>query len=421
MIRHTRVQHAVGQGFFSSADIASSAGGTLRYVYDCGAMGKFRVALDARIQSYLDSLDKAAKLDFLFISHAHFDHVSGLSKLLDTANGGVQVDTVIMPLMDVYDRLIVFATAALEDRETARDSFYQSFVADPVEAIQRFNPRRILLMRRGNGPDGDGLPGGDGSGEPGPPLGESVFPVELAGSGAVEQRDVTQSGTELMVVPDTKWLALGVEDVTWLLSPFVDPTVNADRSKFRAMLAHELMMSVRSLGQWLRSPGNRIDLLTNKLVSLEKAYKAVKSNINITSMCLFSGPLPEPGRLSVDHHWIAGKFGGREIGGNIAWLATGDAALAQNGRRRAMLKHYRHLLPSVLTLTLPHHGATANYHDDLVRLVDPHFCVASADYYHRRWQHPGAKVVHSVASHGSLLFTVTAATVSEFREFAFVR
>ncbi|MBO9166784.1 MBL fold metallo-hydrolase [Rhizobium sp. L245/93] len=384
-------------------------------------MDKYRVALDRRIESYLGSLDDDSKLDFLFISHAHFDHVSGLTKLLDTANGGVQADTIIMPLMDVYDRLIVFARAASEDAGAAQDSFYQAFASDPVEALQRFNPRRILLVKRGIDPDGDGAPGGDGTGEPGPFLGESPIPAKLIGIGAVEPRRSVPLGTELMVIPDTKYLALSVETVTWLLSPFVDPTVNADRSKFRATLAHELMLSVRSLGQWLRSPRNRMDLLTNKLGSLEKAYKAVKSNINITSMCLFSGPLPDLGRPSADFHWVAGKFKGHEIGGKIAWLATGDAALAHNSRRRAMLKHYRRLLPSVLTLTLPHHGATANFHDDLVRLVDPHFCVASADHYHRRWQHPGAQVVHSVASHGSLLFTVTASARSEFREYAFLR
>ena len=85
-----------------------------------------------------------------------------------------------------------------------------------------------------------------------------------------------------------------------------------------------------------------------------------------------------------------------------------------------MLEHYRILLPSVLSFTLPHHGAAANYHEDLVRRVDPRFCVVAADHFNKRWHHPGAQVVHSVASHGSLLFTVTADPFSQFREIALI-
>lgn len=419
MIVHTRTQHAVGQGFFHSAEIETSAGGRIRYVYDCGAMDKFRRARDSSVQSFLYAVGPKAKLDFLFISHAHFDHVSGLPKLLDTANGGVQVDTIVMPLMDVYDRLLVFARAASEDAAMARDFFYRGFVSDPVEALQTFNPRQIILVRRGNSPDAP--PGGDGAGEPGPFLGDGPFPMKLLGRGPVREGDVTPAGAAVMVMPDTRYIALAVESLTWLLSPYVDPTVNAGRLKFRASLALEMKMSTRSLGQWLRSSRNRIDLLTNRLDSLERAYKSIKSNINVTSMCLFSGPMPGLNKLSVDYQWTAGKFRGRELEGVIAWLSTGDAALAQNGRRRSMLDHYRILLPTVLSFTLPHHGATANYHEDLVRRVDPSFCVAAADHFNKRWHHPGAQVVHSVASHGSLLFTVTADPISEFREIALIR
>ena len=232
MIRHTRTQHAVGQGFFHTADIELLGGGHIRYIYDCGAMDKFRGARDSSVQSFLHAVGPSARLDFLFISHAHFDHVSGLPKLLDTANGGVQVDTIVMPLMDVYDRLLMFAKAASEEAATGRDAFYRGFVSDPVGALQAFNPRQILLVRRGNNPDGP--LGGDVPGESGPFLGDGPFPMKLLGSGPVRQEDVTPAGAAVMVISDTRYIALSVESLTWLLSPYVDPTVNAGRAKFRA-------------------------------------------------------------------------------------------------------------------------------------------------------------------------------------------
>ncbi|WJH40583.1 MBL fold metallo-hydrolase [Aliirhizobium terrae] len=175
-------------------------------------MNKFRVARDSSIDSFLHAVGPRAKLDFLFISHAHFDHVSGLPKLLDTASGGVQVDTIVMPLMDVYDRLLIFASAAAEDAAIGGDSFYRGFVSDPIEALQAFNPRQILLVRRGD--NRDGPLGGDGPGEPGPFLGDGPFPIKLLGRGSVRRGDGAPAvGAAVMVIPDTRYIALSVESL----------------------------------------------------------------------------------------------------------------------------------------------------------------------------------------------------------------
>jgi hypothetical protein len=169
------------------------------------------------------------------------------------------------------------------------------------------------------------------------------------------------------------------------------------------------------LGQWLRSTSNRVDLLTNKIGLLEQAYKDVKKDINVTSMCLFSGPQGHLG-FSSRHSWRGGRFHGGDDTTSVAWLATGDAALGAVRRRNSMLKHYRYLSPGVLTLTIPHHGAAKNFHDDLITRIDPTFCVAAADFVRDNWRHPSSEVVRSIASHGAFLFTVTASSMSEFDE-----
>lgn len=103
-----RHQRAVGQGFFHTAELEAEDGRKFRYVYDCGAMKKYETQRNARIDEYLRAVGANAELDVLFISHIHFDHISGLERLLDKTNG-LTVDTIVLPLIDVVDRLFAYS------------------------------------------------------------------------------------------------------------------------------------------------------------------------------------------------------------------------------------------------------------------------------------------------------------------------
>jgi len=104
-LQNRRQQRAVGQGFFHTAELEDEEGRKLRYVYDCGAMQKQARQRNNRIDEHLQSVGSNAVLDVLFISHIHFDHISGLERLLDKAKG-LKVDTIVMPLINVEDRLL---------------------------------------------------------------------------------------------------------------------------------------------------------------------------------------------------------------------------------------------------------------------------------------------------------------------------
>ena len=84
---NVRKQHAVGQGFFHSADLLIDGKLRLLYVYDCGAVTKYESARSDRIRAYLGSHGARSKLDLLFISHVHADHLNGLPQLLDPKRG----------------------------------------------------------------------------------------------------------------------------------------------------------------------------------------------------------------------------------------------------------------------------------------------------------------------------------------------
>jgi len=158
-IQNIRRQYAVGQGYFQAGELSEDNTLRLRYVVDCGAMTKYASRRDARIDAYLAVVGAKQALDFLFISHAHADHLNGVERLLDKVKGLV-VKTIVLPLLNVEDRLIAYARAASEDAISADSAFYKAFVVDPASALGRFNPERILFVEPGSRDGGAPFRGG---------------------------------------------------------------------------------------------------------------------------------------------------------------------------------------------------------------------------------------------------------------------
>src|SRR3546814_6000162 len=118
------------------------------------------------------------------------------------------------------------------------------------------------------------------------------------------------------------------------------------RAEFLDALAEKLKMPVDELETKLCDTAFVQDLVVNKNSKLKQAYSAVAKDLNITSLCLYSGPARstqgEECRLWCHYgQWHSDEHG------RIAWLGTGDAALKQKSRRTAFLDHYGQLLGEV--------------------------------------------------------------------------
>ena len=185
------------------------------------------------------------------------------------------------------------------------------------------------------------------------------------------------------------------------------------------ILAKKRGITRRKLRAWLDRVDNLKSLLNNHVAELRNAYREISDDINITSLCLYSGP--KPPIAPANTRLISYSFGDWVANQNsrIGWLATGDASL-RNGKRCAeFLLHYQNLSDQVVTLTMPHHGADSSFNQKLLTNVNPTFCVAAADLI-RNWKHPGPETIQTVASHGLFLQVVTSAERSEVRERAWL-
>ncbi|MGA2637072.1 MBL fold metallo-hydrolase [Methylocella sp.] len=428
---HIRTQRPVGQGFFHTAMVSGAGGPAFCYVYDCGAMPKYRQARSNAIKAYRDARENMRPLDVLFLSHAHADHVNGVAQL----PMGFAVDTIMLPLLSVEDRLIAFARSAAEAPASARDQFYRDFIADPAAALSRFAPRQILFVKPGS-PD-EGAPGGGGEeigpyDEGGDQIGGDPRDGadrdrwKLVGRGRAENRRTVTGGgkgkasttTDIATIPDSRAIAVDVADHLgpWLLAPYVDPGVVAERRRFFRVLRRQEGFDKRSLA----APDRLSKILSdkNEIAILVGAYKAVGRDLNVTSLCLYSGPAQDP---SIQHFaWCSasmtnGRWNWFADGPRIAWLATGDAALREKRRVHDFAAHYGVHLGKVGTLTLPHHGSDNNADDKLLEKVKPSWCVASADRF-STWRHPGSGIMHLMASRSIPMALVTSSNASEFAE-----
>jgi hypothetical protein len=431
---HTRKQWPVGQGGFHTATLGNP-GHLLHYVFDCGATRAYATQRDNMIDQYISEVRaNSGKIDILFLSHVHADHINGVERLLDTTHG-LAVDTIIMPLLNVEERLAAYAKALACGAKRSIGSFYRDFVIDPFKALLRFKPRRIIFVKPGRrDPD---TPGAPGSNDDGPirdidqPLGvvrnrNDLIRWKLVGEGNIQvlnppdaSEPPTLERTAHIVIDDTVGLLyLGAGSHEWLLAPYIDPSVKRSIKTFTDELISRMGITRRKLTSMLGNSAGVLKVLVHHTAELTDAYRKVAADLNVTSLSVYSGPGKKIGKKSggLTHNAQLGKWH-MHVGDpkRQAWLGTGDAALKDKTRRKDFLSHYRIHIDKVCTFMLPHHGSDYNFDAELIDIIKPGIVIAAADHV-KGWHHPGTTAMQIVASLGMFVSVVTSDARSRVSE-----
>ena len=116
-----RIFHAIGQGAFYTEFFKDFIA-----VYDCGSDNNIDL-IRSRINA---TFKQGTKIDAIFISHFHEDHVNGLEYLLNYC----KVDRLFLPLLteDKKIQLLIHNSLYGED-----DKFVKKLILNPLETVSQ--------------------------------------------------------------------------------------------------------------------------------------------------------------------------------------------------------------------------------------------------------------------------------------------
>lgn len=398
-MRVRRTQYPVGQGCFHAGHIRwnedSHKDDEFRYVYDCGSTKQRALREAINIFRW-----EASRIDALFVSHLHSDHVSGLDRLL----GMVKADTVYIPHVDDLTRVVHLIEADMDGTLTA--SLIEASI-DPGAWFGRRGVARVVQVQAspGDGPLAPGIDDVDGGGPDDLPRADSAIYSKtgprFAGRFGVRSEVLKMNSGNM--VPAAKQAG----GINWVLVPHVDPAPAVQLEDFRSKLRAALGLMSRQritfdrLAIALRDPAKRKQLR----YCYEKTFPG---DHNRVSMSLYSGPTGHRKRprwqymvLTQPKGWPAWLPGAAPIPfwpcerDAVAWVGTGDAMLCDCRVRAAWQRSYQAFREEISTLLLPHHGAAGSFHRDLLGFPHLELCVASAGDP-SRYNHPGLSVVQAI-------------------------
>jgi len=409
MFQHNRKQHPVGQGFFHSAYIKVGKQ-CIRYAYDCGSDNLDSLAL--AIDDYCSDLVDGDRLDVLFISHLDSDHVNGLDALLTRVNA----NTVVLPYLDPFERILLVASALSTD---SLNGLLLSFATDPVRWLEDRGVNSVVFIT-GNERDNEEItfPNRDyirfdqlrdyASEEPRLEL--DLDAARLAATTSVDIADDSNSTIEHLRVPHTTPLGLlyGPCLVNWAFITFTHPEID-NIKKFKKLIRKLFPLSGVNDAHWtLDNSRWLINVIQNQSLrdKLKSCYNHIRKNHNLISLSLYSGPA-----FSDDHKFYTSISSRGFLTSNCdkrcAWLGTGDSNMSVRKRVQALINHYRNVLHNVLTVTAPHHGSRHNIDRNgyFIGLIGSYYVSSAAA--ESRHGHPHAEVVNMIHSAGKVLFNVT--------------
>ena len=355
-------QHPVGQGGFFCGAIYHDRK-TFRWIYDCGSNNK------KELSRQIKKLPKK-KIDALFLSHMHRDHVNGFDELIKR----VEIDRVILPYLDEYDKLSILAD--YESRDALTDDVIQ-MVSNPGEWFVEKGARRVTLVLNEKNEDDD-----LGTGDIIEPE-RSEEDLLLDWRPPLRELTSTDSGNEISIASSKSISAIVIPkiNIRWMLLTHVELADNNKKSNF--------MTEIQKVKNKYRAT-SPLDILKQKggISDIRNCYDKIWKGHNLISMCLYIGP--EKYEYGNKKMKVIGNvnFGNKfcircnkkiSTGQRIycfecfsypytlvrssscgGWMLTGDQDFSVARRRINFEKKYRKYLKYVNVLMVPHHGSKHN-------------------------------------------------------------
>lgn len=290
---------------------------TFAYIYDCGNIQQ--PYLKKSINNLIDILKITNEISplthiYIFISHVHNDHISGLKllkqKLEKCKFNQLSTRVLVMPYMDAVEKNLIIGLDILYKRYTGiltdPDSYFGGYF-DIIYLTDEQDNSRII---------------------------------------APEKQDSSSEDFQGYSIPQTTINSLGIKVFNhrknftfntlaglWVLKPFYQ------RFDISNYLEKEIKIKKISY--------NSIDSINFDNIN-NRLKEELKDKLNLSSLCLYSGPSD-------------GSKG-------CAWMHTGDFNFKNKKALENFYKHYVSVLDKVQVLQIPHHGSEKNSSNEIFKI-----------------------------------------------------
>ena len=351
----TRIFHPIGQGAFYSEHHEQDNGEIFNIIYDCGVVGRKGI-ISSKVKSLLRRFAAQYKtIDILFISHLDYDHVSGISELL---NNGVKFKRIILPLL--YP---IFGNSVL--------SIIQRIVQSALNGV-----RLIYVSSESD-----------------------ERPSELMVNQLDEDKNtVIKSNTRIYYARNS-----------WVFVPYNYDYLNRNQV---------LIGNLRTKGFSVRSLIRNVRYISRNLTNpvsykkLKDAYEKIcngknGSGINENSMLVYSGP-DTKNSWHIDQRLFPalpqiGSFRQNNLPGCV-YMGDSDMHVCD------IKNIYNSFYPFVGCVQIPHHGSDKNYVSGYLK---DFVCPISAG---NSSKHPSKNVVYNLILNGCVPLVVTEDLSTEYKE-----
>lgn len=361
-MRLIRTFHPVGQGAFYTERFDN-----FTMVYDCGTK-KNQKRLESEING---AFFKDETIDVVFVSHLHYDHISGIEHLLKKH----PVKRIFLPLLTPIDKILYLILNPNAPNK------YEDFIYDPAKKIMRGKNRRTKVI--------------------------FINPIKNINEGfnskLLDIEDINQNKIDCQKIK-----LPGVYD--WCYIPFNFQHEN--KRKYLSELLAEAKLDITDL----TDKDIKKFWIANK-TRLIAAYRDLTKDINVDSLMIYSGPCNDEHRYKSNNYFLRDTFNHQlnlinnsfgclkhSHSHNCGILYFGDYN-ANNIEWRAFYSKFNSQWNSIGTVQVPHHGSADSFSSEIV-IKSPLNCVISYGV-DNTYGHPHIFAISNILLKGGDIIPVT--------------
>lgn len=333
---------AVGQGAFYTGIFKHQNGNQFSFVYDCGTDSTHQY-IDQEITNFVSETNNQ-KIDILFISHFHRDHINKIGDLLNQTGGA---KLAILTYLNLDELILAYTDVSLSGGDL--DTF--AFIQDPINFLLERNVEQIIFIHPS---DEKGL---NGNNEP--DLKDPDFDIFLSDEFDFEISNqlVSNSNIEKQNPKVSHYYDLGRFSIVafWEFKFFNKQrdltTLNNFHSDLRAVLGTP-SVNFDDIANYIATHSATFEYDFNAIYSTNFGYGQL---INDTSLVIYHGELSRPFRNGRIHFRV---FPYWSLKRPIGTLLTSDIRFNQDCLNQIQSKWISiRYIENVGIFQIPHHGA----------------------------------------------------------------